>query len=58
MSREGSHQAWHEYAGESAEQLLDSRLEACDQAYFSAGEDIAAALMGHLDKHRDELRLL
>jgi hypothetical protein len=36
----------------------DSRLETCDQAYFAAGEDIASALMGHLDKHRDELRLL
>ena len=35
----------------------DSRLEACDQAYFSAGEDIASALMGYLDNHRDELRL-
>jgi hypothetical protein len=36
----------------------DERLEACNQAYFTAGEDIAAALMAYLDKHRGELRLL
>ena len=36
----------------------DSQLDACDQAYFSAGEDIASALIAYLDQHRGELRLL
>ena len=36
----------------------DEELDACDQAYFAAREDIAGALIGYLQRHRDNLRLL
>ena len=36
----------------------DEDLDACDQAYFAAREDLAAALVGYLQRYRDDLRLL
>ena len=36
----------------------DAALDALDQAYFAAREDIAGALIGYLQSHRDDLRLL
>lgn len=35
----------------------DSRLEVCNDAYYGAGEDIATALIGYLQRHRDEIHL-
>ena len=57
---EGTHFSSASLEAEMARQddQRDTQLEICDQAYFSAREDIASALIRYLDQHRDELRLL
>ena len=42
---------------ESEDEALEERLDACDQAYYAAGEDIAGRLFDHIRAKRDEIRL-
>ena len=38
------------------DEARDAQLDACDQAYYAAEEDIAAALFAYLQANRDDLR--